>query len=114
MNFARLGFALDWKRISREACRLHSLSVKQTVTPADFLHLGFEVREYFYEAALFNEIRLQSLRKARSMKREAREQGRRLAGAVALACTPEGQHMQRIIDTLSYRISEREAVLLCG
>lgn len=116
MNFARLGFAIDWRRVARLADRM-ILSQLNGTLPAQEQKLpvkGFELKRHFLEAALFEEIRSQSKRRARALKREARAKGRRLHGAVVQACLPEGRHAQRIIDALSDRIRERETDLLCG
>lgn len=116
MNFARLGFNLDWRRIVRRSRRLFEIHLEQAAIASrgELVSAGFEWRRHFREISLFEEIRLQSKRKGRNLKREARARGQRLPGAVVFACTPEGQHMQRVLDDLDRRISEREAALLCG
>lgn len=117
LNFARLGFDLDWKRIHRRTNRLFAAHLAQAAEPgtqAEVLVAGFDTWRHFLDASLFEEVQLAAKRKARAFKRAACQQGRRRSGALALACTQEGRRMQLVITQLSERLRAWEAASLCG
>lgn len=79
----------------------------------DAVRVGFELREHLEEVALLEQVRQACRERARELKREARQNGRRMKGraTIAYVCTTEGRRAQRWIERLSERIGTRESGL---
>ena len=115
-EIARLGLALDWRRVARRARRMfasHVSAVADAESQARLTHEAFSVRSYCLDASLFEELR-ECLHRDRAAMRKRRVKSRCSLAGTRQAATAQGLRAQRLLAQLSERLNQWEASALCG